>query len=363
MSLLDRYVGRIVLGAFGATLLFFLFITILMDLLNSLPKYANSAAENGMGGIDLALYLGLHYLQMVPVLFVSVTPFATVIACMFAVARLQAANEVVPMLFVGRSIHRILRPMLLVGGLAGVAMVCCWQWVVPQVGASLLAGELFLRERTVVQKNLVHETFGDTNQYLSIGEFDPMARCLRDVGMLIEGPVEADNVLVLAKQANWDERKGDWRLSEGRTRQKRGTFIEERPLEWLQRGDLTPDILLQRGRETLDPETQSYTDLLETIALRPNRADLRLALHRHFTYPLANLLLLLLALPLAVYFERGSRIERLLGAIALCGAYMLVDLTCQSLGQGGHLHPIVAAWTPTILFGALGITLFGSAKT
>ncbi|MFM1872807.1 MAG: hypothetical protein RL398_2229, partial [Planctomycetota bacterium] len=47
----------------------------------------------------------------------------------------------------------------------------------------------------------------------------------------------------------------------------------------------------------------------------------------------------------------------------LCGAYMLVDLVCQSLGGKGHLNPIVAAWTPTILFGALGITLFGSTKT
>ncbi len=363
MSLLDRYVGRIVIGAFGATLVFFLFITILMDLLNNLPKYASSAAEHGLGGIDLALYLGLYYVRLTPVLFVSVTPFATVIACMFAVARLQAANEIVPMLFVGRSIHRILRPMLVVAGFAGLAMIGCWQWIVPQVGASLVAGEQFLRQRTVVQKSLVHETFGDTNEKLSIGEFDPMARSLRDVAMLIEGAVEADNVLILAKRANWDDAKGDWRLLDGKARQKRGTLIEERSQEWLQRGDLTPDILLQRGREAMDPETQSYTDLLETIALRPNRADLRMALHRHFTYPIANLLLLLLALPLAIHFERGSRIERILGAIGLCGAYMLVDLTCQSLGQRGHLHPIVAAWIPTILFGALGITLFGSTKT
>lgn len=363
MSMLDRYVGRIVLGAFGATLLFFLFITILMDLLNNLHKYAANAADKGLGGFDLALYLGWHYVQTTPVLFVTVTPFATVIAGMFSVARLQAANEVVPMLFVGRSIQRVLRPVLVVGAMAGLAMAGCWQWVVPQVGASLVEGQAFLGEHTVVQKNLVHESFGDSNQYLVVGEYDPLARSMRNISMLSEGAVEADNVLVLAEQANWDETRKDWRLTRGIAQQKRGTFIEPVPQEWLQRPDLTPEILLQRGRESLDPETQSYSDLLETIALRPNRADLRLALHRHFTYPLANLLLLLLALPLAVYFERGSRIERLLGAIVLCGAYMLVDLTCQSLGQGGHLHPIVAAWTPTIVFGALGLTLFSSAKS
>jgi lipopolysaccharide export LptBFGC system permease protein LptF len=70
----------------------------------------------------------------------------------------------------------------------------------------------------------------------------------------------------------------------------------------------------------------------------------------------------LLALPFAVFYERGSRIERVLLAIAVCGGYMLMDLVCQSLGQRG-LHPIVAAWSPTIVFGALGIVLFGSTKT
>ena len=104
-------------------------------------------------------------------------------------------------------------------------------------------------------------------------------------------------------------------------------------------------------------------ELAELIQLRPNRKDVRLAFHRHITYPLANLLLLLLALPMAVRFERGSRIDRILIAIGLCGGFMLVDMICQSLGQRGDLHPIVAAWSPTILFGSLGIVLFGGIRT
>ena len=115
MSALDRYVGRIVLGAFGAALVFFVFLTVVVDLLNNVAKYADRAIEQGLGGFDLAMYLGLYYVKKLPVLFTMVTPFATVIACMFAVARLQHANEVVPMLFVGRSVQRILRPTLWLG--------------------------------------------------------------------------------------------------------------------------------------------------------------------------------------------------------------------------------------------------------
>lgn len=359
MRLLDRYVGRIALGAFGAALLFFLFLSILIDLLNNLTRYAERAAAQGLGGLDLALYLGFFYMKLVPVLVTTVTPFATVIACMFAVARLQHANEVVPMLFVGRSIHRILAPMLALGVGAGLAMAGCWQWVVPRVGAALATEASFLREDSTVQRSLVHELHGDQSQHFYAGQFDPLARSLRDVHLLVRGAHTDDVTLTTATMATWDEQQRDWRLVEGRQRRDR---LEE-PAQWLGRPDLTPAVLIQQGRDAIDPETLSYTDLLELTVTRPNRADVRLALHRHVTYPLANVLLLLLALPLAIFYERGSRVERVLAAIGLCGGYMLLDLTCQSLGQRSLLHPVVAAWTPAIVFGSLGVVLYGGTRT
>ncbi len=359
MTLLDRYVGRIVLGAFVATLTFFLFLSTLMDLLNSLPGYARKADEQGLGGLELAGYLGAYYVRFLPVVFTLVTPFATVIACMFAVARLQHANEVVPMLFVGRSMHRILRPMLMIAAVAALAMVACWQWVVPHVGAQLAASESFLKKGSEVQARLVHELHGAESQYFYAREFRPATGTLTDVRLLVEGTLAADASLTSAPSAIWDSSRGDWRLHGGRFF-RAPEWVDR---EWLERPDLTPEVLLQQSRDTVDPDAMSYDELVEMIALRPNRPALRMALHRHITYPLANLLLLLLALPLAIHFERGSRIGRVLAAIALCGAYLLVDLTCQRLGDRNLLHPIVAAWTPTIVFGALGIVMFQGTKT
>ena len=359
MSLLDRYVGRIVAGAFVATLVFFVGLMILLDLLNRLPGYVEKAGREGYGGIDLAIYLALYYVKLVPVFVMGVMPFATVIACMFAVARLQQANEVVPMLFLGRSIQRVLRPMLLCAVVVGLAMVASWQWLMPHVGASLAVDEAVLHQSGSVQKNLVHEFHGEVNQYLSAGEFDPVSATMRGVRMLVEGTLAAETTLVTAAEATWDKTKGDWRLTDGKAKRR----YDSEPRQWLERPDLAPTTLVQHSRDTIEPDTLSYSDLIDLTVTRPNRADVRLALHRHIAYPLANLLLLLLALPFAVFYERGSRVERVLLAIAVCGGYMLMDLVCQSLGQRGLVHPIVAAWSPTIVFGALGIVLFGSTKT
>ena len=360
MKKLDRYVGKIVLGAFVAALSFFMLITILVDLLTSLPRYAERAAAADMGGMQLAAYLGLRYVKMLPVVMTTVTPFATVVAAMLSVARLHNANEIVPMLFVGRSIHRVLRPMLWCGVVAGAMMVVSWQWIVPYVGADLAASNTFLRESTSVQSGIVHERHEQESQYFYAMRFDPDKETLASTKLLVYGDLPADAVLISADEAVWDKEQGDWSLKNGRRTTKAGGG----PIEWLGRPDLTPVVLMQSSRDSVDPGTMSYTELRSLIEERPNRNDLRLAFHRHITYPLANLLLLLLALPLPVRYERGSRIDRILAAIALCGAYMLTDLTCQKLGQQqGMLHPIVAAWTPTILFGSLGIVMFSSTRS
>lgn len=360
---LDRYVWRIALGAFAAALLFFTFLTILVDLLNNVAKYTDKAAEQGLGGFDLIVMLGLYYLKLVPVVVTTVAPFATVIACMFAVARLQHANEMVPMLFVGRSMQRVLRPMLGLGVMAGLLMASSWQWIVPHVGADLAAVESFLRDSNDIDLPVYERR--DEGRYFHARKFHPATKELEGVVLLLRGALVADTVLVRAPSASWDEQAGDWRLVGGISQVETAVegIGEERPIDWLGQPELTPELLLKQGRNTRDLEKLSYSDLLELIAANKHRPELRLALHRHITWPLANVLLLLLVLPMAVHFERGSRVGRVLAAIGLCAGYFLLDLICQAFGQRNIFHPVVMAWTPPIVFGSLGAVLFGGLRT
>lgn len=371
MSRLDRYVGRIALGAFVVALAFFLFLAVLTDLLNSLGSYVRKAEEEQIGGLEFAWILLRYYLKLLPVLFTLVAPFATVIAGMFTVARLQQANEIVPMLFVGRSIHAVLRPVLVIGLGVGLGMASCWQWVVPQFGDGLASAQSFLKDGKKVYEGIVHEV-RDRGQFFYAEEFEPRANTLKNLCALDVGTLAAERTLVTAATAAWDAERGDWRLVGGvQKRPIAGSHdTVETPLEWLARPDLSPALLLRECRDTIDPELLSYTDLGDMVQSRPFRADIKLALHHHVTWPIACVLLLLLALPMAVYYERGSRIGRLLWAIGLCGGFVLFDMVCQSLGQRGGsdgvstwLHPVMAAWLPTVLFGSLGIVLWSGTRS
>jgi lipopolysaccharide export system permease protein len=96
---------------------------------------------------------------------------------------------------------------------------------------------------------------------------------------------------------------------------------------------------------------------------RPNVRQYVVAFHYHLTFPLANVVLLLLALPFALRFERGSKIERVFFAVIICAAFLVVDLICRRLGNGGFLHPLTAAWLPTVLFGSMAVAFYDTVRT
>src|SRR5439155_15660140 len=110
--------------------------------------------------LRLFWFLAGYYARLTPFSFVTLAPFVTVIGCMFAVARLIGQNELQPMLFVGRSMARVLRPALICGALCALAMVACWEWVVPRVANQVADAESFLAGDRAI-KNVVLELRGN----------------------------------------------------------------------------------------------------------------------------------------------------------------------------------------------------------
>jgi len=359
---LDRYVGRAIAGSFAAALLFFLLLWVLLDLLNNLGGYLDKADKAGIGAVQLLWHLTGFYARLTPFSFVTLGPFVTVIGCNFAISRLMTQNEVQPMLFVGRSMARILRPALICGALVGLGMAACWQWVVPGIAGEVAEaqGAFLGGDRTI--KNVVLEARSEQSFVgLRVRHYDPERRELEGVQYLRVDRAFDDPHLILADRARWDDRLGDWRLENGKLETKGG--IKEKDVLVLGAPEWTPEVIRRRGQENIDCDLFAYDELLETRRARPNRVDVAMALHRHVTYPLANLILLMLALPFAIHFERGGRVERVLGAIGVCAGYLVFDLICQNLGRTGYLHPVVAAWSPTILFGSLGVMMFSSLRS
>jgi lipopolysaccharide export system permease protein len=360
---LDRYVALAVAGAYAAALLFLVAMFVVFDLLFEMDNYLQAAEAADIGAFHLIVMLAEYHLVQMPIVFVTIAPFVTVIASMFALSKLMAANEVSPMLFTGRSLFRILRPMLAAAAFSAVAMGATWQWVIPNIaeqherlGATLTGSKLTLPRITVRAKD-------NPRQELFCREYDRGLQKMIGVIVYNRGSSPGDGIYLEAAAATWNPEAKDWELVDGW--RKVGEFGKREivPQHSLGMAGVTPRLITDSVKAQKQTSTMSYTELRDLIRLRPGKSDYLLAFHVHFTFPLANLVLVLLALPFAVNFERGRRIERVVFAILICAGYLVVDLICQNLAFDNYIHPIVAAWTPTIVFGSLGAVVFGGMRT
>ena len=135
------------------------------------------------------------------------------------------------------------------------------------------------------------------------------------------------------------------------------TGQRERTLDGFE-SSVTPRQITAGAKEPFD---LSFAELGALFG-RTKQARFQVLLHYHITFPITNLLLLLLALPFVVRYDRQRVMHGLAIAFLLCIAYFGVDSALRSLGEQ-RLHPVLAAWFTPLFFGALGISLFDGMKS
>jgi len=114
----------------------------------------------------------------------------------------------------------------------------------------------------------------------------------------------------------------------------------------------------------LDISYISWQELRTQFQRQPYHRHLAVKLHLHFAFPLAHVLLLLLALPVVLNFESRSIMVGVLISAAMGALFFFLSSICMSIAQDSvYFSPILAAWLPVMLFGALGITLFDHLPT
>ncbi len=355
-DLLDRHVARTFLASLGVVFLFFFGFFIVIDLFANAGEFVETAQKLSIGARTMAGWVAGLYLFKAPAIFLQVAPFVTVIGAVVAVARLNRQNELVPVLMSGRSIFRLLRPVFVLAALLTVVMLLVQEHVAPAAADQRLARACFLKDQrdTLVLK---HAQFEDAaGRHWSGLELEPVSgRLARAEVRRVTG--EAYEIIDLI-DATFDGARGGWTMAGGiPALVEDGGARPERRIELLE-SDLTPARIAAREKEPFD---LSFADLGHLFAVT-GEPRFEVLLHFHVTFPLANLLLLLLALPFVLRYDRQKVMQGFAVAFFLCLAYFGVDAALRTLGET-RLHPILAAWLAPLFFGALGISLFDGVRT
>jgi lipopolysaccharide export system permease protein len=363
--LLDRYVLRdffrlLLLAVIGSTLVF-----VLIHLIDHIDDYLDHDAT--------ILEVARYYLYLMPYNAIITLPMAMLIATLLALGDLGRHEELTAMKASGRSLYRIVAPVLFTALLISLTVLWLGETVVPRLNARASdIEEVEIKERRneyrdyrsdVPYKNdagyvfLIRSLFANEKTGASADQVE-VQRTLPD-GSFIR---------INSPKMYWEPGARRWVLTDGYYRhftregqEQSWHFAFLRSPHFRE----SPQDFLQRSRE---PEEMGYAELARYIDRRErtgnsathNRVDLNLKL----AYPLANFIIVIFGVTLAgrSVKEPGAALGFGL-ALFLSILFWMAIKVGQGVGYGGGLPPWAAAWLANMLFGGIGLALLMRVRT
>ncbi|MFT7485418.1 MAG: lipopolysaccharide export system permease protein [Candidatus Paceibacteria bacterium] len=363
---LDRYVGLTFASSYATALFVVMGLFVIMDMASNLDDYLEPWPD---GSTVSSVIVAGYYLFNLPFLFLQAAPFITLIAGLFTLTRLLGNNEVEACLAAGVSGRRLMMPIFFGGFVAMIGMAVLRESAVTTVLPTRDALHYLLKNKDTdrVYNNLHMRDL--SGSLLRFREYRPSeagqpAYALDLLACLREG--DRWTYVVRAERAVEGERDGmPGLLLEGGTRMENSDRQHTTPLDWLSAEEFrfTPEMALSYYRARENPLELSFLEALELGRRDPDNVVYQTLMQYHLTFPLANLVLLLVGLPLVMRHERARGIEGVAKGLLLCLFFFAADFVCRSLGVQGSLDPLLASWLPVLFFGSLGVVLFDALRT
>ena len=312
-------------------------------------------------GATTGQIFGSYYLYYLADIVRQTSPLALFLSAVYVTARLAQSMQLTALQMAGVSTWRYLRPFLLVAVLVTAGMVAFSGWVVPRANARLLDFQNeFYRDAP--------EDSGGSEIYRQIAPgvivtaryFDREQQQAFQVSVVSLADSARGGVTrrLDAGQMQWVDSLSTWQARDVTLRSFSDTRETYRQLADLDTAiAVLPRDLAQSERDaermTL-PEARDYVASLERAGVQ-ERGRPGVAYHSKVAYPFANLVLVLLAVPLAARRRRGGQAIQLALGLGVAFVYLAVQKVVEPLGYVQTLPPVVAAWLPHAAFAVLAV--------
>lgn len=369
---LDRYVLGHFVQSYLTAMLLMTGLFMVIDMASNLDDYLETWED---GSTAPATVLLQYYVLNLPYLFLQVAPFVTLVAGMFTVSKLLKAREVTAVLSAGVSARRMLLPVFASGVVLALGMFALREALGYGLASRRDTLRFILQERSLEERYddlVVLETSGAhvfLNTYFPAtdGSGPPRIEGLKGILRSDRGFAVSKYIRTDAEAAHWSEADRTW-LLEGGTRttidlENTVGALESVPTPTLDGYLFTPELALTYKRAQDAPLELTFSEVQELMRRDPDDTSYQTLWHYHLTFPLANVILLLVGIPLMFNYERGKGSERIAIGGMLCVFYYAADFVFRTLGIKGQLSPLLSAWVPVLIFGAIGVMLYDALKS
>ena len=361
MKLLDRYLLRSFLEPFFICSFGFLAIWLVFDLADNGPDFLQAHASFRQ--------VGYFYLTQFPQIVLISMPVGMLLALIFCLSRMSRSNEIISMLTAGRSVVRVVMPLVL----ASMALSAGLMWLnyeaAPRAEATKkIALDQITRGKKAGEKEaLAGYLFRERqdNRTWFIRRFRQATGVLDHVHITQHSADGATVSKWYARRAQFDAKTHTWTL-------ERGMQVDFTPA-----GDVSAREDFQLGVKKIEgwtetpwriasaqyePQNLTVPELAEYLEFNSDFPEVQLAPYRAYFYhrwafPFQALVVVFIGAPLSIVYSRRGVVGGVAGAIFLYAALLLSTYLFLALGKGWRMNALASAWLPNAFFFAIGLVL------
>lgn len=306
----------------------------------------------------------IFFIYKLPFIIGQVAPVAVLVGVLLSLGILSKHGEITAMKAGGVKLLKAVYPLLLAGLVISLCVILMNEYLTPVAQKRV---DSFKKQWFGVQGG----TFGKEGLWvksdggiLNIRHIDFRENALYGITYYeltkpfdVEGRVEA-------KSATWAEDRWVAEAATVWTFTKEGEALAQRTDELVLHGLSKPEDLvnLENFQQNMSfLELSDYIGELEEDGY--DTAKYRIDLWSKVSFPLVNFIMALVGIPFALKTGRHSGIAAGVGiSIVIAFSYWMVYALTRSLGHGGMLPPVVAAFFPDVLFLAIGSLMYGFVR-
>ncbi len=368
MRLLDRYVLRNFLEPFLLCFSAFLGIFLIFDLNDNLTDFIDAKAKWKQ--------IGIYYLHQLPHFCMFSMPLGLLLALLYCLSKMSRSNEIISMLGAGRSVVRVLAPLMLCGVLSTGFSLWLNYELAPQADAvrkadieRITKGDSRAEKLNIIEDHLAKDRM--TNRIWFARKMHTGESILSDAHITQLNKDGEPITRWYAKRAVFDQREKKWYLIQGRkvSFDKEGNLASEIE-DWSHETGNRVTRTLGGWSETpyriasssMEADQLTVPQLRNYLAQNADFPEAKLAafytnLEYRWALPITCLSVVFIAAPLGIVFSRRAVLASVASSIFIFFGYLLLMFLMLALGKGGRVPPFVAAWLPNTLMFTVGTYL------
>ncbi|HEY2456310.1 MAG TPA: LPS export ABC transporter permease LptF [Candidatus Acidoferrum sp.] len=310
-----------------------------------------------------------YFRYLIPYLVYQLSPLGALVAVLVTFGVMSKNNEIVAFKASGISLYRLAVPLLITGLILAGTLLILDDTYLPYANQRQDALRNQIKGKPAQTYTRPQRwIFGENSKVYNYDLFDPNEKLFGGLSVVELDPVTFQmRRRVFATRARWLDTEKTWVLESGWVRDfSAGTITRYDPFKVTTLAELTePPTYF--NREVIQAFQMSWRDLGHYIeSLHRAGFDvstLTVQWHKKLAYPLIAPISMMLAIPFAVLVGSRGAIGGVALGIGIGIVYWAVAALMEAMGGIGQLPPVLAGWSPDLIFFLFALYFFFKMPT